>query len=60
MWGYFNENANCSSVALASVTEKQHTKIEQACAKNVDAFVGSDAFRAMQADVKIFGYGAFA
>ena len=60
LWNYLNEKAYDAGAALATVSEKQRGKMEQAFAKNVHAFVGSDAFRAMQADVEMFGNGAFA
>lgn len=60
LWGYLNEKANAASAALSSVSGRQQAKMEQAFAKNVHEFVGSDAFRAMQADVDMFGDEAFA
>ncbi|CAN7757797.1 hypothetical protein LJR130_006949 [Variovorax sp. LjRoot130] len=59
LWGYLTDKALAAGAALAGVTEKQQAKIDGAFAKNVDAFASSDAFRAMQADVEMFGEDAF-
>ena len=56
---YLNEKARKMRDALASVSDRQHEKIDAAFRANVDRFVGSDAFAAMQADVEMFGYDAF-
>lgn len=60
LWHYLNEKALKSGAALAGVTDKQRMKIDSAFAKNIGAFAGSDAFRAMKADVEMFGEDAFA
>ena len=59
MWGYLNEKARQVSTSLASVSPRQQEKIDQTFKQNIDRFAGSDAFRAMQADVEIFGRDAF-
>lgn len=56
---YWNEKARNVSAALASVSDKQRQKIETGFKNNLDRFVGSDAFAAMQADVDMFGDQAF-
>jgi hypothetical protein len=56
---YWNEKARKMSAALASVSDKQHQKIESAFRSNLDRFVDSDAFAAMKADVDLFGADAF-
>lgn len=57
--GYLNEKARSMSAALDSVSERQQSKIDSAFRGNVDQFVGSDAFTAMEADVRLFGNDAF-
>lgn len=56
---YLIDKANSISAALASVSDRQRTRIDQAFRDNIDRFVGSDSFRAMDADVQMFGYAAF-
>lgn len=56
---YLNEKARKMRDALASVSDRQQGKIDSAFRANVDRFVGSDAFIAMQADVDMFGDDAF-
>lgn len=56
---YWNEKARKMSAALASVSDKQQRKIEAAFRSNLDRFVDSDAFDAMNADVSMFGDEAF-
>lgn len=60
LWEFMNEKARAAKAAMAGVTEKQQAKIEESFAKNIDDYAGSDAFRAMQADVEMFGSDAFA
>lgn len=59
LWDYMNDKARKSAQAMRSVSEKQQTKIDEGFRKNIDSFAGSDAFRAMQADVDMFGDAAF-
>jgi ribosomal protein S18 len=59
LWEFMNDKARAASAAMAGVTDKQQAKIEQSFAKNIDDYAGSDAFRAMQADVEMFGADAF-
>lgn len=56
---YLADKATKMREALDSVSEKQQGKIEDAFRKNVDRFVDSDSFRAMQADLAMFGDDAF-
>ena len=44
---------------LDSVSDKQQDKIDAAFRQNIDRFIESDAFQAMQADVGMFGDEAF-
>lgn len=59
LWDYMNNNARQSADALRSVSEKQHAKIDEGSRTSIDSFAGSDALRAMQADVEVFGDAAF-
>jgi len=59
LWGYMNEKARQSAHAMRNVSKKQQAKIDEGFRKNIDSFAGSDAFRAMQADVEMFGDAAF-
>lgn len=52
---YLNSNASKVSDALDSISDKQKIKIDEAFRKNVDRYVGSDAFNAMAADHAMFG-----
>lgn len=54
-----NEKARQSAEAMRNVSEKQQAKIDERFRKNIDSFAGSDAFRAMQADLDMFGEAAF-
>lgn len=56
---YLNEKARQIAEALNSVSDRQQTKIDEAFRANVDRFIGSDAFAAMQADIELFGDDAF-
>lgn len=56
---YLNEKARQMSEALNTVSDRQQSKIEEAFRANVDRFIGSDAFAAMQADIELFGSDAF-
>jgi hypothetical protein len=56
---YWNEKARKMSAAIGSVSDKQQQKIASAFRSNLDRFVDSDAFAAMQADVAMFGNDAF-
>jgi hypothetical protein len=44
---------------LEGMSERQHSKVEEAFRKNIDRYIGSDAFVAMNADVEMFGTKAF-
>lgn len=56
---YLNEKARKMRDALASMSDRQHEKVDQAFRANIDRFIGSDAFAAMQADVEMYGDEAF-
>lgn len=59
LWPYLNAKARESAAAMAGISKKQREVIDQNLRKNADAFVGSAAFRAMQADIEKFGNEAF-
>lgn len=56
---YLNEKARRMRDALASMSDRQAKKVEDAFRENIDRFAGSDAFVAMQADIDMFGNEAF-
>jgi len=57
--GYLNDKATKMRDALDSVSERQKAKIDEAFRSNVDRYIGSDAFVAMNADIELFGDEAF-
>ena len=57
--GYWNEKARMMADALASVSPRQKGRIEKAFKDSLDRYAGSDAFAAMEADVRRFGKDAF-
>lgn len=59
LWRYLIAKAKDVRAALASVSPVQHKKIEENLLRNQNRFVGSDAFKAMQADIDQFGSAAF-
>lgn len=56
---YLIGKTNSTSSSLASVSDRQGRRIDEAFRKNIDRFAGSDSFRAMDADVQMFGQAAF-
>lgn len=56
---FINTKARRQAELLAGVSTRQHEKIDQAYRANIDKFVGSDEFVAMQNDVRLFGDAAF-
>jgi hypothetical protein len=57
--GYINAKASQVAELLAGMSESQHDKVDQAFRQNIDRFIGSDLFVAMQADISMFGDDAF-
>jgi len=57
--GYLTAKAEESHRTLANLSDRQRLKVEAAFRANVDKFVASDAFIAMNADVEMFGDDAF-
>lgn len=56
---YIFEKANGMKDVLDTMSHAQSKKVEQAFKENVDAYISSDAFDAMEADVDMFGEKAF-
>jgi hypothetical protein len=56
---YLNEKAARMFKSFDSVTDRQRQKIESALRSNVDSYIGSDAFIAMTADIRMHGNAAF-
>jgi hypothetical protein len=56
---HFNSKAQTMGQALSSISDRQRQNVEATFRANVDGFVGSDAFNAMNADVEMFGDDAF-
>jgi hypothetical protein len=56
---YINGKAKRMAALLESMSDQQHKKVDESFRKNIDKFVGSDAFDAMRADVEMFGSAAF-
>ncbi|RFC36750.1 MAG: hypothetical protein DID92_2727743527 [Candidatus Nitrotoga sp. SPKER] len=56
---YLINKANSTSTAISSISDKQRSKSDEAFRSNIDRFVGSDLFKAMDADVEMFGSAAF-
>lgn len=59
LWPYLNDKARLTRGALESISDRQRAKIDESFRANVDRFAGSDSFRAMEADVGMFGSAAF-
>jgi hypothetical protein len=59
VWNYLTEKADAVRIALEGVSDVQQCKIEQSFRLKKDAFIGSDAYAAMQADIEQFGDAAF-
>ena len=59
--GNFSLNGKAQKMTelLESVSDKQQEKIDYAFRKNVDRYIGSDAYHAMRADLSMFGDKAF-
>lgn len=56
---YINDKAKRMAELLDGMSHQQHQKVDEAFRKNVDKFVGSDAYDAMVADIEMFGSAAF-
>jgi hypothetical protein len=56
---YLNEKASSLRETLGSISEKQQQRIDTAFRANIENYISSDAFVAMNADVEMFGSQAF-
>ena len=56
---YLNEKAQKMRDSLASMSDRQRENVDRAFRANVDRYIGSDAFAAMQADVELHSDNAF-
>lgn len=56
---YLNEKAGKMAKALSSMSDVQRGKVDKAFRENVDRYLESDAFTAMQADIEMSGDAAF-
>lgn len=56
---YLMQKSQAVRDALDSINERQQEKIDEAFKQNIDRYAGSDAYRAMSADVALFGKSAF-
>ncbi|WP_176216959.1 hypothetical protein [Andreprevotia lacus] len=52
---YINHKAQRISILLGEISEKQKRKIDASFRKNIDNYIGSDAHKAMVADIELFG-----
>lgn len=57
---YLNEKASRMAEALNGISDTQQEKIDKSFRENLDHYIGSDAYTAMTADLRIFGDAAFA
>lgn len=56
---YLMQKSQAMRDALDSINERQQEKIDKAFKQNIDRYAKSDAYRAMNADVALFGKSAF-
>lgn len=56
---YLMQKAQAMRDALESINDRQLEKIDKALKQNIDRYAESDAYRAMNADVTLFGNKAF-
>jgi hypothetical protein len=59
LMGYFNDKAQTMAQALSSMSDRQLQTVDATFRANIDRYMGSDAFEAMNADVEMFGDNAF-
>jgi hypothetical protein len=60
MLGYVSRRADATAAAVRSLSPRQLARSQQVIDQNLDNLAGSEPFRAMAADVAIFGDDAFA
>jgi len=56
---YLNSKARSAAELQSGISPRQVEKIDQAFRANIDRYIGSDEFVAMQNDVRMFGDAAF-
>lgn len=56
---YISSKADRMGEAVGGLSERQQKKVDDAFLSNLDEIAGSDLFRALQADVDLFGSDAF-
>lgn len=56
---YINSKARREAELISGVSPRQADKIDQAYLENINTFIGSDAFIAMENDIRMFGHAAF-
>ena len=59
LWTYLNANALTAAKSMTEISERQQEKIAESFRRNIDRLAASDAFAAMDADVRVFGEAAF-
>jgi hypothetical protein len=59
LFGYMNTRARSVAEGHSGISPRQGAKIDQAFRANIDNFIGSDAFVAMENDIRMFGDSAF-
>ncbi len=59
LFEYMNGRARRTAELLASISPRQSDKIDQSFRSNINKYIGSDEFQAMQNDVRMFGDAAF-
>jgi hypothetical protein len=56
---YINSKARMEAELISSVSPRQADRIDQAYRENINTFIASDAFIAMDNDIRMFGSAAF-
>lgn len=59
LFEYFNYKANHIRMTLESISPAQRQKMDRAFRENIERYRNSDAFKALHADVEMFGNDAF-
>jgi hypothetical protein len=59
LFEYLNGRARRTAELLAGVSERQSKKIDETFRTNIQSYIGSDEFMAMQNDLRMFGDAAF-
>jgi hypothetical protein len=56
---YLNSKARCAAELQSGISPRQGQKIDRAFRANIDNYIGSDEFIAMENDIRMFGDSAF-